>query len=46
MVRVGYFHDDTMGDFDFEWQGSGYRGHYNVIPSGSLCLGFAFVFEH
>ena len=32
---VGYFHDDTMGDFDFEWQGEGYRGHYNVIPSGS-----------
>lgn len=32
---IGYYHDDTMGDFDFEWQGSGYRGHYEVIPSGS-----------
>jgi len=32
---VGYYHDDTMGDFDFEWKGTGYGGHYDVIPSGS-----------
>lgn len=32
---VGYYHDDTMGDFNFEWKGEGYRGHYNVIPSAS-----------
>lgn len=34
VYTIGYYHNDTDGDFEVKWQDSGgWRGYYDVIPS-------------
>lgn len=37
-ATIGHYHNDTEGDFQANWEGEGYRGHYSVTCSAKWSL--------